>query len=190
MSHTHMCDMTHPHHIMSHITGIRGMSPHAKKKTRTTPIYPYSIRPILGYNKKQRELATEYKRQNSALLHAQAHDIKVTPFNATMNTAWQLIHDYKSNEATGKPQLPSQMRTICQPTKDCGGQDPSRETLHLASRVITNISMPLAMISEDTLIPSGMKMKLHVYKQTSTRPTPQTHKYQTHNSTFDQPEKK
>ena len=28
-----------------------------------------------------------------------------------MNTAWQLLHDYKSNEAAGKSQLPSQMRT-------------------------------------------------------------------------------
>jgi len=28
-----------------------------------------------------------------------------------MNTAWQLVHDYKSNEAAGKLQLPSQMRT-------------------------------------------------------------------------------
>jgi len=28
-----------------------------------------------------------------------------------MNTAWQLLHHYKSNEAAGKLQLPSQMRT-------------------------------------------------------------------------------
>jgi len=44
-------------------------------------------------NKKTKELAPDYKRQNSALFHIQAHDIKVTPFNATMNTAWQLLHD-------------------------------------------------------------------------------------------------
>jgi len=45
------------------------------------------------------------------MLHKQAHEIKVTPFNAIMNTAWQLLHDYKSNEAAGKSQLPSQMCT-------------------------------------------------------------------------------
>jgi len=28
-----------------------------------------------------------------------------------MNTAWQLLYDYKSNEVEGKPQLPSQMCT-------------------------------------------------------------------------------
>ena len=28
-----------------------------------------------------------------------------------MNTAWQLLHDYKSDEVAGKSQLPSQMRT-------------------------------------------------------------------------------
>jgi len=28
-----------------------------------------------------------------------------------MNTAWQLLHDYKSNEVAGKSQLPSKMRT-------------------------------------------------------------------------------
>ena len=48
---------------------------------------------------------------NSALLHKRAHEIKVTPFNAIINTAWQLLHDYKSNEAAGKFQLPSQLRT-------------------------------------------------------------------------------
>jgi len=62
-------------------------------------------------NQKKRGLTVDYKRQNSALLHMQAHEIKVTHFNATMKTAWQLLHDYKSNEVEGKPQLPSQMRT-------------------------------------------------------------------------------
>jgi hypothetical protein len=62
-------------------------------------------------NQKKKELTIEYKKQNSALLHKHAHEIKVTPFNATMNTAWQLLHDYKSNETAGKSQLPSQMRT-------------------------------------------------------------------------------
>ena len=62
-------------------------------------------------NQKKKELIIDYKKQNSALLHKHAHEIKVTPFNATMNTAWQLLHDYKSNEAAGKSQLPSQMRT-------------------------------------------------------------------------------
>ena len=37
-------------------------------------------------NQKKRELAVDYKRQNSALLQTQAHEIKVKPFNATMNT--------------------------------------------------------------------------------------------------------
>ena len=62
-------------------------------------------------NQKKKELIINYKRQNSALLHKQAHEIKVTPFNATMNTTWHLLHDYKSNESAGKSQLPSQMRT-------------------------------------------------------------------------------
>jgi len=64
-------------------------------------------------NQEKKELSIDYKRQNSALalLHKHAHEIKVTPFNATMNTAWQLLHDYKPNEAAGKSQLPSQMRT-------------------------------------------------------------------------------
>jgi len=61
-------------------------------------------------NQNKKELIIDYKRQKSALLHKHAHGIKVTPFNATMNTAWQLLHDYKSNEAAGKSQQPSQMR--------------------------------------------------------------------------------
>jgi len=57
-------------------------------------------------NQKKKEQIIDYKKQNSALLHKHTHEIKVTPFNATMNTAWQLLHDYKSNEAAGKSQLP------------------------------------------------------------------------------------
>jgi len=64
----------------------------------------------LCYQKKK-ELIIDNKKQNSTLLHKHAHEIKVTPFNATMNTVWQLLHDYKSNETAGKSQLPSQMRT-------------------------------------------------------------------------------
>jgi len=94
-------------------------------------------------SKKTTELAADYKRQNSALLHTKAHDITVTPFNATMNTAWQLLHNYKSNEEEGKPQLASQMRTNKSVEPD--SQTTSKETLHLGNKDTTNTDMPSVM---------------------------------------------
>jgi len=52
-----------------------------------------------------------YKKQNSAHLLAHAHELKVTPFTTTINTAWKLLRDYKGDESSASPQLPSQMRT-------------------------------------------------------------------------------
>jgi len=60
---------------------------------------------------KKKEVVLDYKKQTSALLHQQAYEIKITPLHATMNTVWQLLHNYKYNEAAGKPQLPSKMWT-------------------------------------------------------------------------------
>ena len=60
-------------------------------------------------NQKKKVFIIDNKKQNSALLHKHDHEIKVTPFNATMNTAWELLHDFKSNESADKSQLPSQM---------------------------------------------------------------------------------
>ena len=52
-----------------------------------------------------------YKKQNSAHLLAHAHELKVTPFTTTINTAWKLLRDYKGDDSSASPQLPSQMRT-------------------------------------------------------------------------------
>jgi len=38
-------------------------------------------------DQKNKELIIKYKKQNSAILHQQTHEIKVTPFNTAMNTA-------------------------------------------------------------------------------------------------------
>jgi len=51
-----------------------------------------------------------YKKQNSAHLLAHAHELKVTPFNTTIITVWKLLCDYKGDDSSASPQLPSQMR--------------------------------------------------------------------------------
>jgi len=56
-------------------------------------------------------LKQAYRKQNSAHLLAHAHELKVTPFTATINTAWKLLRDYKGDDFSASPQLPSQMRT-------------------------------------------------------------------------------
>jgi len=44
-------------------------------------------------------------------LLAHAHELKVTHFTTTINTAWKLPRDYKGDDSSASPQLPSQMRT-------------------------------------------------------------------------------
>jgi len=51
-----------------------------------------------------------YEKQNSAHLLAHAHELKVTTFTTTINTAWKLLREYKGDDSTASPQLPSQMR--------------------------------------------------------------------------------
>jgi len=50
-----------------------------------------------------------YKKQNSTHLLAHANEIKVTPCTTTINTAWKLFQDYKGDDFSASPQLPSQM---------------------------------------------------------------------------------
>jgi len=52
-----------------------------------------------------------YKKQNSAHFLAHAHELKVTLFTTTINTVLKLLTDYKDNDYSASPQLPSQMRT-------------------------------------------------------------------------------
>jgi len=47
----------------------------------------------------------------STHLLAHAHELKVTPLTTTINSAWKLLRDYKGDDASASPQLPSQMRT-------------------------------------------------------------------------------
>ena len=65
----------------------------------------------LQLNQKRKSLKQAYRKQNSAHLLAHAHELKVTPFITTINTAWKLLRDYKGDETSASPQLPSQMRT-------------------------------------------------------------------------------
>jgi hypothetical protein len=44
-------------------------------------------------------------------LLAHAHELKVTHFTTTINTAWKLLRDYKGDDSSASSQLPSQMRT-------------------------------------------------------------------------------
>jgi len=51
-------------------------------------------------------------RADMACLLAHAHELKVAPFTTTINTAaWKLLRDYKGDDSSASPQLPSQMRT-------------------------------------------------------------------------------
>jgi len=65
----------------------------------------------LQLNQKRKTLKQVYRKQNSAHLLAHAHELKVTPFTTTINTAWKLLCDYKGENSSASPQLPSQMRT-------------------------------------------------------------------------------
>jgi len=55
-----------------------------------------------------------YKQQNSSHLLAHAHEknFRITPVNITIKTAWKLLYDYKGDDTSAFPPLPSQMHTI------------------------------------------------------------------------------
>ena len=65
----------------------------------------------LQLNQKRKTLKQVYRKQNSAHLLAHAHELKVTPFTTTINTAWKLLRDYKGDDSSASPQLPSRIRT-------------------------------------------------------------------------------
>jgi len=71
---------------------------------------PFLANLNLQLNQKCKTLKQVYKKQNSAHLLAHAHELKVTPFTTTINTAWKLLRDYKGDDSSASPQLPSQMR--------------------------------------------------------------------------------
>jgi len=54
-----------------------------------------------------------YKKQNSTHCLAHAHELRITflntPFTTTIKTAWKLLRDYKDDDTSTSPQLPSQM---------------------------------------------------------------------------------
>jgi len=117
-------------------------------------------------NQKKKGLILDYNKQNSTLLHKHAHEIKVTPFNATMNTAWQLLHDYKSKRPPANRNCPHKCAQTSQLTKDCGAQTTSKENPRLVNKDTTKIDMPLATIYQYTHSHPGMKKKPYVYKRT------------------------
>jgi len=72
---------------------------------------PFLANLKLQLNQKRKTLKQVYRKQNSAHLLAHAHELKVTPFTTTINTAWKLLRDYKGDDFSASSQLPSQMRT-------------------------------------------------------------------------------
>jgi len=71
----------------------------------------------LKLNQKRKILKQVYRKQNSAHLLAHAHELKVTSFTTTINTVWKLLRDYKGDDSSVSPQLPSEMRTKISPDK-------------------------------------------------------------------------
>ena len=63
----------------------------------------------------EKTLKQVHQKRNSAHLLAQAHEIRVTPLNTTINTAWILSTDCKKSYAHSSVQLPPQMRTNISP---------------------------------------------------------------------------
>ena len=125
---------------------------------------PFLANLNLQLNQKCKTLKQVYKKQNSAHLLAHAHELKVTPFTTTINTAWKLLRDYKGNDSSASPQLPSQMHTNISAHKRIFSFSPSSPSPFSFSRL-------------------GMNPKQIVSYRHSTHSTHPTRKSQTLNST-------
>jgi len=68
---------------------------------------PFLANLKLQLNQNRKTLKQAYKKH----LLAHARELKVTPFTTTINAAWKLLRDYKGDDSSASPQLPSQMCT-------------------------------------------------------------------------------
>jgi len=98
----------------------------------------------LQLNQKRKTLKQVYRKKTSAHLLAHAHKLKVTPFTATFNTAWKLLRDYKGDDSSASPQLPSQMRTNISADKRMWTEGDTQREPHIG---IKSLLLPFFLLS-------------------------------------------
>jgi len=136
-------------------------------------------------------LTQVYRKQNSAHLLAHAHVLKVTLFTTTINTAWKLLRDYKGEDSSASPQLPSQMRTNISADKRMWTEGDIQRDPHIGIKSLHQyIYNTWVMIFEITLSRLGMNLKQIESHKNSTHHTHLTRKSQILNSTKPLPGRK
>ena len=144
----------------------------------------------LQLNQKRKTLKQLYRKQNSAHLLAHVHDLKVTPFTTTMNTAWKLLRDYKGDDSSSSPQLHSQMRTNISIDKRMWTEGDIQREPHIGIKADTNTDTNWVTIFDITPSRLGTKPKQIESHRHSTHLIHPTLKSLTRNSTKPLPGRK
>jgi len=155
-----------------------------KRKQPQSPPY----QPKATTKPKAQNLKQVYRKQNSAHLLAHAHEVKVTPFTTTINTAWKLLHDYKGDDSSASPQLPSQMRTNISADKQMWTEGDIQREPHIG--IISWLPLSSFSFFLFPLSRLGMNPKQIESHRHSTYPIHPTRKSQTPDSTKPPPGRK
>ena len=131
----------------------------------------------------RKTLKQSYKKQDSAHLLAHEHELKVTPFTTTINTAWKLLRDYKGDDSSASRQLPSQMRTNISADKRMWTEGDIQWEPHTGIKSLHQHRYHLVSIFEFALSRLGRNPKQIDSHRHSTHPTHPTRKSQILNST-------
>jgi len=97
-----------------------------------------------------------YRKQNSAHLLAHAHELKVTPFTTTINSAWKLPENTKVMIPLPLPNCPHEGAPIFPLTKECGQRVTYNRNSILELKAGTNIDTTWVTIFEITISRLGM----------------------------------
>jgi len=144
----------------------------------------------LQLNQIRKSLKQVYRKPNSAHLLAHAHELKVTLFTTTINTAWKLLRDYKSDDSSVSPQVPSQMRTNISADKRMWTEGDIQREPHIGIKAGTNIDITWVTIFKITFSRLGVNLKQIESHSHSTHPTHPTRISQIPNSTKPPPGRK